>query len=252
MTGRNTLLALGLAIAWATAAPAVVLELEIEKRVIATDLTNLERVQEQLGDATDRMVRLGDDLLRAQKDDEDSGSLTARALDIRRAEAEVAELIATSQQLRISLMSRRSHVDQLVAEVKRLEETASAFADELSGRWQVTVEPGGMRGTFDLKLAGCGLDRDLPGADDAHQHLAFGVRDDLRCRRGQAVRARDPEQEHLRIQQDPRHGRWSDAGPMRTEYSAKSGSGSSKSSWITTRSRPGCRGGGAAIGVSMA
>lgn len=130
------------------------LQLEIEKRVIATDLTNLERVQEQLSDATDRMVRLGDDLLRAQKEDEDSGSLNARALDIRRAEAEVAELIATGQQLRTSLMSRRSHVDQLAAEVKRLEETASAFADELSGRWQVTVEPGGMRGTFDLKLDG--------------------------------------------------------------------------------------------------
>ncbi len=130
------------------------LQLEIEKRVIATDLTNLERVQEQLSDAADRMVRLGDDLLRAQKDDEDSGTLSARALDIRRAEAEVAELMATGQQLRIGLMSRRSHVDQLAAEVKRLEEAASAFADELSGRWQVTVEPGGMRGTFDLKLDG--------------------------------------------------------------------------------------------------
>lgn len=130
------------------------LQLEIEKRVLATDLTNLERVQEQLSDAADRMVRLGDDMLRAEQEGEDSGSLAARALDVRRAEAEVAELIATAQQIRTGILGRRAHIDQLAAEVKRLEETASAFADELSGRWQVTVEPGGVRGTFDLRLEG--------------------------------------------------------------------------------------------------
>jgi hypothetical protein len=130
------------------------LQLDIENRVMATDVTNLERAQEQLSDAADRMVRLGDDLLRAQKEGEDSGALNARAMDARRAEAEVNELISTSQQLRSAIMARRSHVDQLAAEVKRLEEAAAVFADELSGRWQVNVEPGGMKGTFDLKLDG--------------------------------------------------------------------------------------------------
>jgi len=44
---------------------------EVEKRLLAADLTTLERVQEQLRAASDRLLRLGDDLLRAQRDGED-------------------------------------------------------------------------------------------------------------------------------------------------------------------------------------
>jgi len=97
---------------------------------------------------------LADDLLRAQRDGEDSATLTSRSGDLRRAEAEVAALIAGSQQLRATIVARRAVIEQLTAEVKRLEETLQATGDDLSGRWQVAIEPGGLKGTFDLRLFG--------------------------------------------------------------------------------------------------
>lgn len=129
-------------------------QLDIEKRVLAIDLGQLERVQEQLSDATDRLIRLGDDLLRAEKEGEDSGALAARSMDLSRSEAEVGELISLAQQLRVTIQSRRNHLEQVQAEVKRLEEAAQVTPDEISGRWLVTIEPGTQKGNFDLKLDG--------------------------------------------------------------------------------------------------
>jgi len=129
-------------------------QLELEKRLMGAELAQLERGQEDLRQACDRMLRLADDLLRAQRDGEDSATLNSRASDLRRAEAEVAALIAGSQQLRATVVARRAVIEQLTAEVKRLEEALTAASDDLSGRWNVVVEPGGMRGTFDLRLFG--------------------------------------------------------------------------------------------------
>lgn len=130
------------------------MQLEMEQRVLALDLANYTRIQEQLRDATDRMIRLGDDLLRAEEDGEDSGSLTARSIDLRRAESEVTELVAMAQQVRTTIASRRTFSDQVGAEIRRLEEALQTSGDEISGRWQAVVEPGGQRGTLDLKLDG--------------------------------------------------------------------------------------------------
>jgi len=129
-------------------------QLEIEKRTIALELTKLERVQELLRDASDRLLRLSSDLLRAQREGEEAGKLAERSIDVARAEAEVNELIALGQQLRQGVTGRRTHIEQIEIEVRRLEESAQVQADELTGKWNVNVEPGGLRGTFDLKLEG--------------------------------------------------------------------------------------------------
>jgi len=127
---------------------------DIEKRLLGADLATMERVQEQLRGACDRLVRLGDDLLRAQKDAEDLGSFTARSADLRHAESEVSELVASAQQLRTTIGARRGYLEQVQAEIRRMEEAVQANPDEISGRWTVAVEPGGFTGTFDLRLDG--------------------------------------------------------------------------------------------------
>ncbi len=127
---------------------------DIEKRLLAAELATMERVQEQLRGACDRLVRLGDDLLRAQKDGEDLGTFTARSADLRHAESEVAELVASAQQLRTTLGARRAYLEQVQAEIRRMEESAQATPDDISGRWTVAIEPGGFNGTFDLRLDG--------------------------------------------------------------------------------------------------
>jgi hypothetical protein len=129
-------------------------QLDIEKRLLASDIGSLDRVQQQLHAAADRLLRLGDDLLRAEHDGEDLASFTARSADVRKAEADVDELSRTAQQLRATMAARRGALDQLQAEVKRLEEAVGGAQDELSGRWDVAIEPGSLTGVFDLRLDG--------------------------------------------------------------------------------------------------
>jgi hypothetical protein len=126
---------------------------EVERRLLNLDLARLERVQEQLRSTTDRMVRLGDDLLRAEREGEDPGGLAARSADLRSAEADVAGLVAAAQAARTTVEARKAYLDQVQAEIKRLEEGAQT-PDDISGRWTVTIEPGGFKGTFDLRLDG--------------------------------------------------------------------------------------------------
>lgn len=127
---------------------------EIEKRLLAADLTALERAQSDLAEASARLLRLGEDLLRAEREGEDVAGLQARSADIARAEAEVARLIGACQMVRTAIGVRRSVLEQMQAEIRRLEEASQAGQDELSGRWSVVIEPGGMKGTFDLRLDG--------------------------------------------------------------------------------------------------
>lgn len=125
----------------------------VEKRLLNLDLARLERVQEQLRNGTDRMIRLGDDLLHAEREGEDPGELAARSTDLRSAEADVAGLVAAAQAARTNVEARRAYLDQVQAEIKRLEEGMQT-QDDISGRWTVTIEPGGFKGTFDLRLDG--------------------------------------------------------------------------------------------------
>jgi len=129
-------------------------QLEIEKRLLAVDLANLERLQEQLRAGTDRLIRVGDDLLRAEREGEDVGGFAARSADVRRAEAEVTDLVGQAQQLRTTVAARRGFLDQVQSEIKRLEGAPQESGDEISGRWQVSFEPGAIRGTFELQLDG--------------------------------------------------------------------------------------------------
>ncbi len=128
-------------------------QVEVEKKLVATNLAEMERVQDQLRAAGERLMRLGDDLLRAEREGEDMASFASRVADLRRAEAEVTQAIATAQQLRATLAARRSTLEQFQAEIARLE-AGGKTGDEVSGRWQVAVEPGGLKGTFDLELSG--------------------------------------------------------------------------------------------------
>jgi hypothetical protein len=129
-------------------------QVEIEKRLLAADLANLERVQGQIDEVGDRLVRLSADLLRAERDGEDMIAFAARNADLGRAEAEIGQLITLAQQYRVGMAAHRGYLDQLQVEVKRLEEVQQGSSDELSGRWNVVVDPGGMRGNFDLRLDG--------------------------------------------------------------------------------------------------
>ena len=129
-------------------------QLELEKKLLLVDLANLEREQDQLGGGCDRLTRLGEDLLRGERENEELASFVARSADVRRAEVEVADLIAAAQQLRTTLGSRRGLIEQLQKEVARMEESSPGAPDDLSGRWSVVAEPGGQRGVFDLRLDG--------------------------------------------------------------------------------------------------
>lgn len=129
-------------------------QVEMERNLLTADLTSLQKVQDQLRGATDRLVRLGDDLLRAERENEDLASFQARSIDVRKAETEVDDLSRAAQQLRATIAARRASLDQLLAEVKRLQEALGGEEDELSGRWDVTIEPGDLVGTFDLRLDG--------------------------------------------------------------------------------------------------
>lgn len=127
---------------------------EIEKRLLAGDLSALEKAQGDLSDASFRLLRLGDDLVRAEREGEEVAGLQARSADIARAEAEVSRLIGTCQMLRTAIGVRRGVLEQMATEIKRLEEANQGAQDDLSGRWTVAIEPGGMKGTFDLRLDG--------------------------------------------------------------------------------------------------
>lgn len=129
-------------------------QLELEKKLLNNDLNGLDRVHEHLRTGCDRLVRLSEDLLRAERENEDLASFGARSADVRRAEVEVADMIAASQQLRTTIGARRGLIEQLQKEIGRLEESAPATEDDVSGRWSVVVEPGGQRGSFDLRLDG--------------------------------------------------------------------------------------------------
>lgn len=129
-------------------------QVELEKRLLAIDLSGLERMQEAMQAAMDRLARNSEDLLRAEKEGEDSGGFNARSVDLRRAESEVADLISASQQLRATMASRRGTLELLQAEVKRMEEADKSAPDEVSGRWSVAIEPGAMKGSMDLRLDG--------------------------------------------------------------------------------------------------
>jgi hypothetical protein len=142
--------------AWAADPVAEVLrtQLAIEQRLLAGDLNDYERLQAQIDDSGNKLVRMSADLVRAEKDGEDLAGFTARAADLSRTEVEVTALIAKAQQLRVSLAARRAYVEQLILEVRRLEDAAGGVTDELTGRWAIVIEPGGQKGTMELRLEG--------------------------------------------------------------------------------------------------
>jgi hypothetical protein len=129
-------------------------QVELEKKLLAGHLSELERINGELRAAGDRLVRLSEDLVRAEREGEDLVGLAARSLDLRRAEAEVAQLIAAGREARTAVATRRSSIALIEAEIARLEEELPRTRDDISGRWNVVLDPGSIRGVFDLRLDG--------------------------------------------------------------------------------------------------
>ncbi len=137
-----------------TVLPVFRAQVKLEQSLLAGHLGELERIQGELRTESDRLVRLLDDLLRAEREGEDVEGFTARSTDIRKTEASVEQLIAATQQVRAMIAIRRSTINGLEQEIGRLQSQEGQQGDRLSGRWDATVEPGGSTGTFTLRLNG--------------------------------------------------------------------------------------------------
>ena len=129
-------------------------EARVEQKVLADALGELQQSEEQLQGAWVRVDRQTSDLLRAQEQGESLDSLRLREADLRAAEAELMMHIRHSQHLRRELIASRLRIDELMAEVERLESTVGSSEDPISGPWRLVVEPGGQEGYMSLSLDG--------------------------------------------------------------------------------------------------
>jgi hypothetical protein len=129
-------------------------EVKVEERVLASATAELQQTEEQAQGAWVRVERQAADLLRAQEQGESLDSLRLREEDLRVAEAELMMHIRQSQHLRRELLASRLRIEELMAEVERLESSVGNADDPISGPWRLVVEPGGQEGYMSLALDG--------------------------------------------------------------------------------------------------
>lgn len=129
-------------------------ELRIQERLLSLNLSELQQQEEQIRAAWDRVDRQGEDLIRAEVQEESLDSLRLREADLRQAEAELEMHIHQAQQLRRELISLRVRFEEVLSEVRRLESTVGEAEDPLSGPWRIVIEPGGQEGYMSLELDG--------------------------------------------------------------------------------------------------
>ncbi len=127
-------------------------QLAVQQRLVADQLGALQDHQAAMEAAWSRVDQLASDLVRAQQDHESLDSLRLRSEDLQQAESDLAMRLLEGQQLRLALTEKRALVDQLRAELKRLEQLHAKPLDPLSGTWRITVEPGGQEGVLFLDL----------------------------------------------------------------------------------------------------
>jgi hypothetical protein len=128
-------------------------DLARERRRLASDASQLAEVGRRLQTATGDLATASEavaDL--AGRSDSSMEEVARREEAVAVAEQEVRTLLDRRRLLVERLLERRRGIALLDAELKG--KRPAATADLLSGRWNVTVEPGEQRGVFRLALDG--------------------------------------------------------------------------------------------------
>jgi len=128
-------------------------DLARERRRLASDATQLAEVGRRLQTATGDLATASEavaDL--AGRSDSSIEEVARREEAVAVAEQEVRTLLDRRRLLVERLLERRRGIALLDAELKG--KRPAATADLLSGRWNVTLEPGEQRGVFRLALDG--------------------------------------------------------------------------------------------------
>ena len=129
-------------------------EVEIQERILADQLAELERLQGRAQEAWVRVQNAGTDLLRAHQQGESLESLQLRDEDLRLAEAELMMDLMEAQRLRRAVAVSRQTLEEQLETIRRLQQRTGAETDPITGVWDVIMEPGGQRGLFELRLDG--------------------------------------------------------------------------------------------------
>jgi len=129
-------------------------QLVVQKRMVRGLMGRLERAEARLRETWIRVQRGGTDFYHAADGGEESSSLASREEDLRGAESELLMGVFETQQLRRSLLDALMMVEELQSEIRRLGGGEGRGDDQLSGRWTITIEPGGLEGEMSLLLDG--------------------------------------------------------------------------------------------------
>ncbi len=129
-------------------------QLDVTLRLLDQRLTEIEQHQSDLDQAWARVENLSSDLLRAHRQLESLESLKLRDSDLRLAEAELMMHVTEAERLRSEAEELRSEAEMLRQRIEELGHGSDREGDVLSGKWKLTVEPGGLEGTVTFTLDG--------------------------------------------------------------------------------------------------
>jgi len=130
------------------------LEIKVQKNLQAAKVKSLQAHQSDLQEAWSRVDRLSSDLLRAEQEGESRESLRLRDQDLRQAEGALVMEILNCQQIRSEIATAQARIEEIEAELKRLEGREGRLADPVTGTWRVIIDPGGQEGVMHLELDG--------------------------------------------------------------------------------------------------
>lgn len=129
-------------------------QLDVTLRLLDQHLTELEQHQSDLDQAWARVENLSSDLLRAHRQLESVESLKLRDSDLRLAEAELIMHLTEADRLRSEAAELRSGAEMLRQKIAELGQGGDRDGNVLTGKWKLTVEPGGLEGTVTFQLDG--------------------------------------------------------------------------------------------------
>lgn len=153
----STALVMSVAMAAPAAAPEVASlrqQIAVQKKLAESGLDRLDRAEGRLMEAWTRVQRSGNDFYKAMDQGEGLQSLSPRDEDLRAAESELLMGVFETQQIRRSLLETVALMEQLNEQLKVLRGNSGLEEDHVSGRWKVTMEPGGNEGELVLVLNG--------------------------------------------------------------------------------------------------
>jgi hypothetical protein len=134
---------------------ALLVSLELEKRGRAQDVDDLDRLNARLVRAEGSSAAARSRLVQSLKEGETSADAIESAEDaISEAEARAASIQERRRMLVSRISERARRIASLAEEIARRRSGPRGIVDPVSGRWDVIVNPGGMRGAFRLALDG--------------------------------------------------------------------------------------------------